>query len=129
MEAATVTLADLWPIVASVFGPMLAVMAAMMRYQHVDILKVHKRIDESDSKNRELIEKSSRENRELIEKSSRENRELIEKSSRENRELIEKVHSELSGGLGDVRERLARIEGRLENWPTPPPDEGAAEAA
>ena len=136
----TVTLVDLAPILGIMLGSMLAFSTAIMRYQHVDSTKtrdlVHGLIENSTRENRELIEKSSRENRELIEKSSRENRELIEKSSRENRELIEKVHLELSGGLdevrgglGELRERLARIEGYLERWPKPPPYDGAAEAA
>ena len=105
---------DLWPIFASVFGPMLVLMAAMMRYLHLDILKVHKRIDESDNKNRNLIEQSSKESRELIEK---------------NRELIEKNHRELATSLGEVRERLAHIEGHLKSPPPPAPDDTAAEAA
>ncbi len=114
----TVTLVDLAPILGIMLGSMLAFSTAIMRYQHVD-----------STKTRDLVHG-------LIEKSSRENRELIEKSSRENRELIEKVHLELSGGLdevrgglGELRERLARIEGYLERWPKPPPYDGAAEAA
>ena len=126
-----VTLSDLAPILAAVVGPMLAVMFAMMRYQHVGIIKIRDRIDESDRENRELI----RENRELIEKSSRENRELVEKSDREtrelireNRELIEKNHSELTSSLGEVRERLSHIEGYLRLSP-PPPSDGDAQVA
>ncbi|MCY4037771.1 MAG: hypothetical protein OXF64_10025, partial [bacterium] len=71
--------------------------------------------------NRELIEKSSRDDRELIRGNReliRENRELI----RENRELIEKNHQEVTGSLGEIRERLAGIEGYLRSWPAPPPD-------
>lgn len=70
MEAVTLTLSDLWPIVAAVLGPMLAVMTAMMRYQHVDNLKTRALID----RNRDRIDESSRENRELIERLIRENR-------------------------------------------------------
>ena len=99
----TVSLIDLAPMVGIVLGSMLAFTTAIMRYQHVDSTK---------------------------------SRDLIEQSGRENRELIEKVHVELSGGLsdvrgdlGDVRERLARIEGYLGGWPEPPPHDGAAEAA
>ena len=126
-----VTLSDLAPILAAVVGPMLAVMLAMMRYLHVGIIKIRDRIDESDRENRELI----RENRELIEKSTQESRELIEKSSqenreliRENRELIEKNHAELTGSLGEVRERLSYIEGYLRQI-RPPPSDGDAQAA
>ena len=126
-----VTLSNLAPLLAAVIGPMLAVMLAMMRYQHVDSTKtrtlMHELIGESNrelrgliDKNRDLIDK----NRELIEKSNRENRELI----RENRELIEKNHSELTSSLGEVRERLSYIEGYLRKSP-PPPSDGDAQAA
>ena len=58
------------------------------------------------------------------------NRELIENSSRENRELIEKNHREVTASLGDVRERLAHIEGFLKlGTPPPPGDDGAPQAA
>ena len=130
-----VTLSDLAPILAAVVGPMLVFALAMMRYQHVDSTKtrnlMHELIEKSNKENRELIEKSNRENRELI----KENRELIEKSSRENRELVEKFHAELTsslegvlGSLGEVRERLSRIEGYLWQSP-PPPADGDAQAA
>ena len=126
-----VTLSDLAPILAAVVGPMLAIMLAMMRYQHVDSVKTRNLMYELIDKNRELIDR----NRELIEKSSRENRGLIEKSNREtrglireNRELIEKNHSELTGSLGEVRERLSYIEGFLRQSPLPPSD-GDAQAA
>ncbi len=119
-----VTLSDLAPVLAAVVGPMLAIMLAMMRYQHVDSVKtrnlMYELIDKSNRETRELIDKSNQETRELI----RENRELI----RENRELIEKNHSELTGSLGEVRERLSYIEGFLRQSP-PPPSEGEAQAA
>ena len=123
-----VTLSDLAPILAAVVGPMLAIMFAMMRYQHVDSVKtrnlMYELIDNSSRENRELIDRSNRETRALIEKSNRENRELI----RENRELIEKNHSELTSSLGEVRERLSYIEGYLRQSP-PPPSDGDAQAA
>ncbi|MCQ3809717.1 MAG: hypothetical protein KTV68_04095 [Acidimicrobiia bacterium] len=112
-----VTLSDLAPILAAVVGPMLAVMFAMMRYQHVDSVKTRNLMHE-------LIDKSNRENRDLIDKSNRETRELI----RENRDLIEKNHSELSGSLGEVRERLSYIEGYLRQSPPPADDEDAQAA-
>ncbi len=144
----TVSFGDLAPILAAVVGPMLAAVLAMMRYQHVDGTKtrtlIHEQIDKCRDligENRDLIEESNkenrdliRENRDLIEKSSKENRELIEKSNkenrdliRENRELIERNHREVTSSLGEVRERLARIEGHLQL--PPPPEEGEAEAA
>ena len=126
----TVSFGNLAPILAAVVGPMLAAVLAMMRYQHVDSTKTRTLIcDQIDKcrdligENRDLIEKSNQENRDLIEKSNRENRDLI----RENRALIEKNHREVTSSLGEVRERLARIEGHLQL--PPPPEEGEAEAA
>ena len=127
-----VTLSDLGPILAAVVGPMVAVMLAMMRYQHVDSTKtrtlMHDLIGESNrelrgliDKNRDLIDK----NRDLIDESNRETRELI----RENRELIDKNHSELTASLGEIRERLSHIEGFLRQSPPPPEGEGDTEAA
>ena len=53
---------------------------------------------------------------------STKSRDLIDR----NRDLIEKNHREMSDSLGEVRERLARIEGRI--FP-PPPHDDEAEAA
>ena len=152
MDGVTLTVADL----VTVFGPMLAALFAAlfaaMRHLHLEGNKtrelVYKLIADSNRENREHAEKLSRENREHAEKLSRENRELIERngeSIKENREsnqetqaLIEKNHRELWGGLSevrrglaDVRERVARIEGFLKLWPSPPspPEDGNAEAA
>ncbi len=119
-----VTLSDLAPILAAVIGPMLVMVLALMRYQHVD-----------STKTRTLMY-------ELIGKSSKENRELIEKSSKENRELIEKYHSELKGELselkgelkgivgeiGEIKERLSYIEGYL-RLSSPPASDGDADEA
>ena len=114
---------DLAAVIGAVLGPMLLLSGAMMRYQHVDSVKT-----------RDLIEESNRENRELIGEVRRENRELIGEVRGENRELIGEVRGEvreLGRSVGDARERLARIEGRL-GVPPPSPqiDDGDnAEAA
>ena len=133
----TLTVADL----VTVFGPMVAVVMALMRYQHVDSTKMHKLIADSSRENRELIEKNHQETRELIKETNQETRELIKDNReliKENRELIEKNHQELSGGLNEVRssisklgERVARIEGHLKLWPSPPtpPEDGDAQPA
>ncbi|MCY4424310.1 MAG: hypothetical protein OXC06_14715, partial [Acidimicrobiaceae bacterium] len=116
----TVTLVDLAPILAAVMGPMLLFAAAMMRYQHVD-----------STKTRDLIDEARKENRDLIDEVRKENRDLIDEVRKENRDLIDKSHGELGASLGDLRERLARIEGHLRIWPPPPgdADAGGAEAA
>ena len=100
----TITLVDLAPVIAAVLGPMMVFAVAIMRYQHVD-----------STKTRDLIDK---------------NRELDEQAHRDTRDLIDKNHRELSGSLGDARERLSRLEGHLGVSP-PPHDVGNdnAEAA
>ncbi len=55
-----VTLSDLAPILAAVVGPMLAVMFAMMRYQHADSVKTRNLMHELIGNNRDLIEDSKR---------------------------------------------------------------------
>ena len=120
MEA--VTLSDLGPIIAAVLGPMLLFVAASMRYQHIDSIRTRKLITDSEKATLKLIGDSNEKSRDLIEKSNRETRDLIEK----NRDLIIANHA----AIGDVRERLARIEGRLSISPQQATgDDGDAEAA
>ena len=95
MEA--VTLADLGPIIAAVLGPMLAFIVVSMRYQHHDSVKT-----------RELITSSEKETREWV------TGQLAPLGA----DL-----KDLSRGLGDVRERLARIEGHLGVVGVPPQGE------
>ena len=142
-----VSLADLAPIVAAIVGPLLVIMLAMMRYQHVDSTKTRTLMHELLDRSREHAEKLSKETREHAEKLSKETREHAEQLNsetredseklirqnfemiRENRKLIEKNHAELTGGLGEVRERLSYIEGLLRQPPPPPPLDGDVQAA
>ena len=117
----TIALSDLAPIIAAVLGPMLLFAVASMRYQHVDSTKTRKLITDSKEETLKLIADSKEATRTLIDKSETGTRRLIEK----NRDLIEKNHKELSGSLGDARERLARIEGYLRI--SPPPEQGAGD--
>ena len=124
MEA--VTLSDLGPIIAAVVGPMLVMVVASMRYQHLDSTKTRKLITDSEKATLKLITDSNDKNRDLIDASNRETRDLIDASNRENRDLIMRNHTV----IGDVRERLARIEGHLRISPQPATsDDGDAEAA
>ena len=110
MEA--VTLSDLGPIIAAVVGPMLVLVAASMTYQHLDSTKTRKLITDSKKATLTLIADSNKETRDLIEK----NRDLIVASNKETRELIEKNRDLLTRNheaIGEVRERLARMEGHL----------------
>ena len=124
MEA--VTLSDLGPIIAAVLGPMLLIVAASMRYQHVDNTKtrelITKSIENANKEYRKLIDRhrylsetSNMDTRDLIDK----NRDLTEKANKEPRDLIDKNRAELSSSLSDARERLARIEGHLRISPSP----------
>ncbi len=140
----TVSFADLAPILATVLGPVLAFAVASMRYQHIDSTKTRDLIEERSRENRDLVEERSRENRDLVEERSRENRDLIDRNrdliekcsrenrdlikqyTRENRDLIEQYSQETIGSLGEVRERLTRIEVRI--FP-PPSHDDEAEAA
>ena len=108
----TITFASLAPVIAAVLGPMLVFAAATMRYQHLDSSKTRDLID----RNRELSEQAHKETRDLIDR----NRELSEQAHKETRDLIDRNHRELSGSLGDARERLSRVEGHL-SVPPPPP--------
>ncbi len=131
MEA--VTLSDLGPIIAAVVGPMLVMVVASMRYQHLDSTKTRKLITDSEKATLKLITDSNDKNRDLIEASNRETRDLIEASNRETRDLIDKNRDLIMRNhtvIGDVRERLARIEGHLRISPQPATsDDGDAEAA
>ena len=111
-------------------------------------------ISNSEKETRELISKSEKETRELISNSEKETRELIERSSKETREeatrqleratdllrgdfeqhkrITEKNHDtsqqqfdKLADCLGDVRERLGRIEGHLGIGAPPQQDDKA----
>ena len=117
-----VTLSDLGPIIAAVVGPMLVLVAASMTYRHFDSTKTRKLITDSNKGIRDLIADSNKETRDLIVASSKETRELIEK----NRDLLTRNHE----AIGEVRERLARMEGYLRIPPRQTTsDDGDAEAA
>ncbi len=107
-----VNLSDLWPVVAAVLGPMLLCVTALARYQHVDSVKIHRLIAESNDKNRDLIERVGKDSRDLIEN----NRDLIErvgKDSRDlienNRDLIEKVGKDSRDLIENNRDLIERV--------------------
>jgi gas vesicle protein len=113
---------------ATVLGTILVIAVGLMRQHHTDSMKTRDLIE----KNRDLIEEKSKESQDLIKEKSKENREMVKENRdliKENRDLIEKYHWETAASIGEVRERLARIEGRLEIGPPPPPDDTTAEAA
>ncbi len=155
----TITFASLAPVIAAVLGPILLFAAATMRYQHLDSSKTrdlidrnrelseqaHKETRDLIDRNRELSEQAHKEtrdlidrNRELSEQAHKEtrdlidrNRELSEQAHKETRDLIDRNYRELSGSLGDARERMGRMEGYLRAQPPPsqPAGDTDAEAA
>ena len=132
-------------ILGAAFGVMFATMTTLMfvsiRVQHRDSTQTRTEMRDLIDGNRDLIERSSKDNRDLIERSSKDNRDLIERSSKDNRDLIERSAEKLSGEfaehkrltdanhravqeqLGDVRDRLGRIEGHLGIGMPPQPDD------
>ena len=117
-----VSLSNLMALVAPLMGSLVLGMLALVRYQHVDGVKtralMHELFDRANTQAREHTDRTSKETREHCEKLILQNFDMI----RENRSLIEKNHTELSGSLGEVRERLSHMEGLLGGQlPTQPP--------
>ena len=88
---ATTVLTILGTSFGAILASLITLMVASIRIQHRD----------------------STETRRLITDASKENRDLIDQARNENRDLIDKNHGAVISILGDTRERLARIEGRL----------------
>ena len=137
-----VSLSNLMALVAPLVGSLVLGMLALVRYQHVDSAKtrtlMHELFDRANQQAREHTDRTNKETREVINRTSKETREHCEKlilqnfdMIRENRSLIEKNHTELSGSLGEVRERLSHMEGLLGRQlpPQPPADDGSQAAA
>ena len=132
-----VSLSNLITILAPLMGSLVLGMLAIVRYQHVDGVKtrtlMHELFDRANQQAREHTDRTSKETREHCEKlilqnfdMIRDNRDMI----RENRKLIEKNHTELSGSLGEVRERLSHMEGLLgARLPPQPPGDDDTQAA
>ena len=113
-------------ILGSAFGVMFATMTTLMfvsiRVQHRDSTDIRALIEQSNKEIRE-------ENRGLIERSSKESRDLIERSMdklsgefAEHKRITDANHRSIQEQLGDVRERLGRIEGHLGIGMPPKPD-------
>ena len=97
-ETATTVLTILGTSFGAILASLIALLVTSIRIQHRD-----------SSETRQLITDAGKENRDLIDQARKENRDLIDK----NRDLIERNHGAVISILGDTRERLARIEGRL----------------
>ena len=119
-------MSDLGPIIAAIIGPMLAFIAVSMRYQHQDSVKTRELISDVKEETRELIFGVKEETRELISGSSKETREWVTGEIGRLERVLNRFGldlKELSRGLQDARERLARIEGHLGIGAVPPQGE------
>ena len=94
---------DFAPVVLAFVVPVVGLVVALMRYQHVD-----------STRTRELIERTVRQ--------------ASEESSRQF-DLLRADIGRLGDGLQDARERLARIEGRLNAGRPQHDDEDGRDAA
>ena len=160
-ETATTVLTILGMSFGVIFASLITLMAASIRIQHRDSTETRRLITDASKENRDLIDQARKENRDLIDtnrdlidqarKENRDlidtNRDLIDQARKENRDLIdtnrdriernrdliEKNHGVVISILGDIRERLARIEGHLRiGWPAtddPESDGDSREAA
>ena len=104
-----VSLSDLGPVLAATLGPVLAFAVASMRYQHLDALKTREQIADSERETRELITRS---NQETLQEATRQFQQLSAALAEHRRETRESF-KEITTGLGDARERIARIEGNM----------------
>lgn len=109
-------------ILGAAFGVMFATMTTLMfvsiRVQHRDSTQIRTEMRDLIDGNRDLIERSSRENRDLMERS-------VDKLSgefAEHKRITDANHRALQEQLGDVRDRLGRIEGHLGMPPRPDDD-------
>ena len=128
----TVTLSELGPILVAILGPMLAFVVVSMRYQHLDGTKTREAVSRLETKTRDLISASDRETRDLISASDKETRLQLGSQLAEHKRETKDSLTALAAGLGDARERLARIEGHFGIGAAPSPDEaseGRADAA
>ncbi len=108
-----ITFTGLAAIIAAVVGPVVGCVLLLIRYQHRDSLETRNLI--SDVKNENLtMNLETRDmiadTREMIADSEKRTHALIERQGREYNKKLDK----LIGSLADTRERLTRIEGRLD---------------
>ena len=86
---------DLAPIIAAFVVPIVGLTVTLMRYQHID-----------STKTRDLIERTAGETAKQFERTARETAKQFD--------LLRADISDIGHSLNDARERLARIEGRLD---------------
>ena len=113
-QAQTASSWELTPVILAFVLPIAGMTFTLMRYQHVDSTKTREWTAE-------LIERTNRETREwTAEQFERTNRETARQF-----DLLRADIRDIGTGLNDARERLARIEGRLDaTHPQPDGNDG-----
>ena len=128
----TVSLADLGPIIAAVLGPVLGFVVVSMRYQHQDSVKTRELITSSEKETCEWVTTQiegafGKLSNELAEhkQDTRENFKQVREDFKDVKEDLKVLNRD----LGDVRERLARIEGHVEVGKAPPSQDSGGQAS
>ena len=127
-QAQTASSWELTPVIVAFVLSMVGLTVTLMRYQHVDSTKTREWTAAQFDKTNRQFEKTNRQ----FEKTNRETREWtaaqFEKTNRETARQFDLVRADIRGigdSLNDARERLARIEGRLDaTHPQPDGNDG-----
>ena len=103
-------------VLGAAFGVMFATMTTLM---FVSIRVQHRDSTQTRTEMHSLIERSSKENRDRIERSG----DKLSGEFAEHKRLTDANHRAVQEQLGDVRDRLGRIEGHLGIGMPPQPDD------
>ena len=131
-QAQTASSWELTPVILAFVLPIAGMTFTLMRHHHVDSTKTRDLLERTNRETHDLLEKTNRETRDLLERTNRETREwAAEQFERTNREaarqfdLLRADIRDIGASLNDARERLARIEGRLDaTHPQPEGNDG-----
>ena len=112
-------------VLGAAFGVMFATLTTLMfvsiRVQHRDSIQIRTEMRDLIADNRDLIERSSKDSRDLVERSA----DKLSREFAEHKRITDANHRATQDQLGDVRDRLGRIEGRLGmGLPPDPEDDG-----
>ena len=108
---------DLVPVLAAVIVPVVGLTVALMRYQHLDSTKTRDLIERTATETAKAFEKQFEQHRSETNKQSEQHRSETDKQFEQVHEQFDMLRSEVRQNgdrLNDARERLARIEGRLD---------------
>ena len=110
-------------VLGAAFGVMFATLTTLMfvsiRVQHRDSIQIRTEMRDLIADNRDLIERSSKDSRDFVERSA----DKLSREFAEHKRITDANHRATQDQLGDVRDRLGRIEGRLGMGPVPDPED------